>query len=305
MNHAFDFTAIIPTYNRRHVVGRAIDSVLAQTYPCRAIIVIDDGSTDGTDEYLRRRYADVVTFRCLRQQNTGMGQARNNGVEAAATEWVAFLDSDDEWYQFRLQRIVEALEMHPDLDAVGVGMDIDSNSPLLQAPQGKPVVKLLSLERLLLQNGAVCWIVIRKRVFDAVGGFRFNFCEDHDLALRLVSRGYRLGFMPEPMGNIHTEESGQALDHAEWCERLLQFWRAKLDKYGMRGIKNREALSSLYYDMSLGMMEKAQIGLSMRYLVSSLLQMPFPIKLIRYGRWQRHKRFAWMLLRGIHHFTES
>jgi len=101
-------TALIPTYNRRTQVLRAIDSVIAQTLPVDEIIVVDDGSTDGSDETIRERYGPRVVL--IRQENAGVSAARNRGVREAKGDWVAFLDSDDTWLPTKIERQVEALK---------------------------------------------------------------------------------------------------------------------------------------------------------------------------------------------------
>jgi len=88
-------SALIPTYSRRPYVCREIDSVLAQTVPVDEITVLDDGSTDGTVEAIHSRYGSRVAV--FRQENRGVSAARKRAVEMAQGEWVAFLDSDDEW----------------------------------------------------------------------------------------------------------------------------------------------------------------------------------------------------------------
>jgi len=100
-------SVIIPTYNRRMHVFRAIDSAFAQTVPIDEVIVVDDGSTDGTVEAMARRYGSTVNI--LRQANRGAAAARNRGIREARGEWVAFLDSDDVWLPTKLERQVEAL----------------------------------------------------------------------------------------------------------------------------------------------------------------------------------------------------
>jgi glycosyltransferase involved in cell wall biosynthesis len=100
-------TALIPTYNRRTEVLRAIDSVLAQTVPVDEIIVVDDGSTDGSAEAIRNRYGARVTL--FQQENAGVSAARNVGILEARGEWVAFLDSDDIWFPTKIERQIEAL----------------------------------------------------------------------------------------------------------------------------------------------------------------------------------------------------
>ncbi|WP_428939623.1 glycosyltransferase family 2 protein [Fontivita pretiosa] len=94
-------SVVIPTYNRAQIVIRAIDSALAQTLPPDEIIVVDDGSTDGTCELLHSRYRDA-RIRVVRQANAGVSAARNAGVRAARGQWIAFLDSDDEWHPQKL-----------------------------------------------------------------------------------------------------------------------------------------------------------------------------------------------------------
>lgn len=99
-------SAVIPTFNREATVGRAIDSALAQSFPASEIIVVDDGSTDGT-----RKIVEGYGARCryIGQENAGVSSARNRGVEEAAFDWIAFLDSDDYWLPEHLSRLMEAV----------------------------------------------------------------------------------------------------------------------------------------------------------------------------------------------------
>ncbi|MCB9890096.1 MAG: glycosyltransferase family 2 protein [Planctomycetes bacterium] len=100
------FSVVIPTYNRATLVGRAIDSALAQTIGATEIIVVDDGSTDDTETILRS-YGDRITV--FRQANAGCSAARNHGVRASRGEWVAFLDSDDTWAPDHLESMADAI----------------------------------------------------------------------------------------------------------------------------------------------------------------------------------------------------
>ena len=100
-------SAIIPAYNRAHLVGRAVSSALEQTMPPNEIIVVDDGSTDETREVVER-FGDEVRY--IFQPNAGASAARNKGVNAASGEWLAFLDSDDVWMRDYLERISAAIE---------------------------------------------------------------------------------------------------------------------------------------------------------------------------------------------------
>lgn len=102
-----NITVVIPTYNRRVEVLRAISSVLAQTVSVLEIIVIDDGSTDDTETYLS---ATELPIRYVRTPNRGVSSARNLGINLSTGDWIAFLDSDDEWHPEKLARQVACIE---------------------------------------------------------------------------------------------------------------------------------------------------------------------------------------------------
>ena len=101
-------SVVIPTYNRANRVGSTIDSVLAQTFSDLEVIVVDDGSSDGTGQVLREAYGDRIRY--IYQNNQGASVARNRGIEEARGEWIAFLDSDDLWEKDKLEWQFKALE---------------------------------------------------------------------------------------------------------------------------------------------------------------------------------------------------
>jgi len=112
-------SVVIPTYNRSHMLGDALDSVAAQTFRDWSLTVVDDGSTDeGKTEQLVNDFAERVDqpVRYVRQDNAGVGAARNTGVDHSDGELVAFLDSDDYWLDFHLQSMVSDLDRLPQID---------------------------------------------------------------------------------------------------------------------------------------------------------------------------------------------
>ena len=121
------FGAVIPTYNRAHLIGRALDSVLQQSRQPAEIIVVDDGSTDDTAERVAS-FGPVVHY--LHQENVGAAAARNRGVRAAQSEWIAFLDSDDIWREAHLERMARAIE------ATGGAAYFYFSDAELSAPEG-------------------------------------------------------------------------------------------------------------------------------------------------------------------------
>jgi glycosyltransferase involved in cell wall biosynthesis len=100
------FSVVIPTFNRAKTIERAIDSAIAQEYQPQEILVVDDGSTDGTPRVLEK-YCERIRY--ISQENRGVSAARNNGVKESRCDWIAFLDSDDYWNREHLKRIAEAI----------------------------------------------------------------------------------------------------------------------------------------------------------------------------------------------------
>jgi glycosyltransferase involved in cell wall biosynthesis len=124
-------SVVIPTYNRAYCIGRTINSVLAQTHRRLEILVVDDGSSDGTAETLAGAYGGEPRVRVLRQANQGVSAARNHGLRAATGEFVALLDSDDLWLPWKLEAQLaclaaasEAGMVWTDMDAVGPGGEV-------------------------------------------------------------------------------------------------------------------------------------------------------------------------------------
>ena len=99
-------SVVIPAYNACEYIGRAIESVLGQTRAADEIIVVDDGSTDGTGTQVKK-FGERVRY--IHQENSGPSASRNAGVLAAKSEWIAFLDADDEWLPKHLQLQTELL----------------------------------------------------------------------------------------------------------------------------------------------------------------------------------------------------
>lgn len=118
MTSAPSVSVVVPTFNRRELVGEAIESVLAQSFRDFELIVVDDGSTDGTQEVLRERFGDDRRLRLFSQDNAGSAAARNFGVLQAEGTWVAYLDSDDVWLPGHLESQLACAASHPEADLV-------------------------------------------------------------------------------------------------------------------------------------------------------------------------------------------
>jgi len=115
-------SVIIPTFNRARLVGAAVDSALAQDYPALEILVIDDGSRDGTRETLEKTYAGNPKIRIFYKANGGVSSARNLGIREARGEFIAFLDADDVWLPGKLSLQLECLRRFPEAGMVWTAM---------------------------------------------------------------------------------------------------------------------------------------------------------------------------------------
>ncbi|MDB4731693.1 glycosyltransferase family 2 protein [bacterium] len=122
-----NYSVVIPCFNRRHLVGRAIESANEQTISPHEIIVIDDGSTDDSGD-VAASYANV---RVIRQSNAGASSARNRGIREVTGDWIAFLDSDDIWSVDKIEYQQKALEMYPLADLVFCDTQVVKNSEVL------------------------------------------------------------------------------------------------------------------------------------------------------------------------------
>jgi len=116
-------SVVMPAYNVAWCVGRAVDSVLAQDYERRELIVVNDGSTDETRALLAG-YGERVTV--IDQENRGMSAARNAGIRRARGDYVAFLDADDRWLPGKLSRQVELMETRPELGFCSTAARVES-----------------------------------------------------------------------------------------------------------------------------------------------------------------------------------
>jgi glycosyltransferase involved in cell wall biosynthesis len=179
-------SVVIPCYNQAHFLSEAIESVLAQTYPHFEIGVVDDGSTDNTQE-VASRYPGV---RCVRQENLGLAEARNTGIRRSNGSFLVFLDADDRLLPNALEAGLSSMKAHPECAFVAgryryIAFD---GSPLL-TPQ-PPRVERDHYLALLKRNhiAAPVTVMYRRPVFEYVKGFDSSVSpvDDYDLYLRIA-----------------------------------------------------------------------------------------------------------------------
>ncbi len=192
-----DFSVIIPSFNRAPLLARAIESVFSQSLAPREIIVVDDGSTDGTRELMLHRFPQC---RYIHQPNRGVSSARNRGIAAAAGEWIAFLDSDDEWLPSKLAAQKQALQSEPDrlichTEEIWIRNGKRVNAMNKHRKSGGRIFRNCLPLCLISPSSAV----IHRSLLEKVGSFDVELpvCEDYDLWLRICAH-HPVAFVPEP-----------------------------------------------------------------------------------------------------------
>lgn len=208
-------SVIIPTYNRVVLVQKAIDSVFSQSYPEIEVIVVDDGSTDGTGKALDSRYGQQLHY--IWQANQGESIARNRGIDAASGDYLAFLDSDDLWLPMKIERQVEALERLQDVAIIGCQahlIDFDDNLIDAVTLYADTQAESLTLEPLLFANtfGGGSVALARSHLVRQIGGFdpAIRFGEDWDMWLRVLIQGGKLARIPEPLALVRRHRQTQS-----------------------------------------------------------------------------------------------
>ncbi|MGB7533081.1 MAG: glycosyltransferase [Halobacteriota archaeon] len=210
-------SAIIPTYNRAHLIGRAVQSVLNQTYQDFEILIIDDGSTDNTEEIIKS-FRDERIRHIRHERNKGAAAARNTGIKAARGEYIAFQDSDDEWYSNKLEEISKIIEERKDVDFITSYGKIIKNGKIIGDIGRAPWVNVLSKTELIIRLFISNFIptqgvVVKKEKIVEVGGFDESLpsASDYELWLRLAPI-CTLYFVNKPLFNLYFSQKSLTSD---------------------------------------------------------------------------------------------
>lgn len=253
-------SVVVPTYNRANVIGRALRSILEQTYSDYEVIVVDDGSTDDTESVVnaindaRLRYIPL-------SENQGVAHARNVGIREAACDYIAFLDSDDEWLPDKLQLQMEEMEKLD--DSYGMvycrmgGWTRDGSSrfvcPVLDWKQ--EVLAGNIFHSLLFRNViGTPSMLVRRECFEEVGGFKeaLHCLEDWEMILRIAKR-WKIGFVDKILVEVHKSE-GSVTTNMAWhlitrCY-MVSLYREEMSRLRMLDSVKEEILGiAAQYDL--------------------------------------------------------
>lgn len=283
-------SVIIPTHNRCDLLPRAIKSAQNQTYTDMEIIVVSDGSTDGTDDFMERFKCDERVRYISYHPGQGGNYARNTGINAAKGEYIAFLDDDDEWLPTKVEKQLALMEADDDVGLVYTGtysiyvddnIEFDSCS-MLHGDMSK---------RILFDNsvGSTTTVMLRKNVLEKSGLFdeSLSAMQDYDLWVR-VCQVCRVGVVPEPLVNYYNyNTSGQITLNFEKYEKAYDIlnnkyrelykkltpreWKRKIagqkNSIGMKAHRcNKGSVARRYYKQSL--VECFQLKTALLYIMS-------------------------------------
>jgi glycosyltransferase involved in cell wall biosynthesis len=228
-NHVF--SVVIPTFNRAYLIERPIQSVLAQTCSSFEIIIVDDNSTDNTEELVKGIGDSRIKY-VRHDQNHGSNVARNTGIENATGEYIAFLDSDDEWLPEKLEKQLKVLSNDPEIGACYTwirSVHENTKRELIVSPEFQGFIFEDLLYSQFVNPSST---VVRRSCFDTVGVFdvnpAFRSCQDWDLWLRL-SQSYRFAMVPEVLTIWWNHSSKNR--NTNNAAMMFQGFSALLEKY--------------------------------------------------------------------------
>lgn len=229
---------IIPTYNRGYIIERAIQSILCQTYEAFELLIVDDGSTDDTEDVVSKIPDERIRYiKC--EKNEGPSAARNEGVRQSRYSYIAFHDSDDEWVADKLEKQMKVLkEADADTGMVYCSYQTDDGRvfPLdcfsQEVRQGNIFPHLLRANMVGTPT-----MLLRKECFVKVGGFCENLrcLEDYEFVLRFAHE-YKIAYIDEHLLQVHKSENSvnyRMNDYFPVQLHIINLWKREMLQYGL------------------------------------------------------------------------
>ena len=276
-------SVIIPTYNRAHLVGRAIQSVLNQTYKDFELIIVDDGSTDNTEDTIRELIKKDKRIKYIRhQKNKGGSAARNTGIKAARGEYIAFQDSDDEWLPEKLEKQMKVFKSaSPGVGVVYTGHWRISGNEKTYIPSSRIIQKEGNIHMELLKEGFGFIItpsaVIREACFKKSGMFdeKLPRLQEWELFIR-VSKYYNFKYIDEPLLISYIKSDSISNNY----EALIKALRVILIKHFKDFSNDRKLLARRYFKIGIFLYLNNEAKEGKNYLIKSIKTHPLNIKLL-------------------------
>ncbi|HYE75820.1 MAG TPA: glycosyltransferase [Blastocatellia bacterium] len=249
-------SVIIPAYNVAPYIAETIQSVLTQSYTDYEIIVVNDGSTDKTEEAILEFREHLIY---VSQPNSGPSCARNNAIKLARGKYLALLDGDDIWVPDYLEKMVGRLEAEPEIDLIFANAELFGD-PYFEGQyffDKSPVSEPVTFEKVLTRECNVCIASVFKReLINRIGGFdpQLRGVEDFDLWLRMLKAGARFAYTLEPLLRYRKRSSSLSSEEIRLAQADIRVYEKVLEdpattplqqKLAQEMIEQREAKISL------------------------------------------------------------
>lgn len=257
-------SVIIPTHNRCEMLERAIQSVRSQTFTDYEIIVVSDGSTDGTNDYLRSIKDYNFKF-FINEKSCGASAARNIGLRNASGDFIAFLDDDDEWFEYHLEVLVTKIKFSDSNVGLVYGwIDYYENNNIISSkhPKLRGDIFLDMLDKQAITNSSV--LIIKSEVLKFIKGFDENLLRGNDGDfIRRISKYYHVDYVPEVLCKVHVGHDDRiTLDNPKnlnngihsYQERLRKF-KSEFDRYPLK--RSNILLKISIYNLKLSRFKNA------------------------------------------------
>ncbi|MCK5607342.1 glycosyltransferase [Candidatus Pacearchaeota archaeon] len=276
-------SVIIPTYNRSHVIYRSIQSVLNQTYQDFEIIVVDDGSTDNTEDVIRN-FNDSRIIYIRHNDNKGVAAARNTGIKASKSEYIAFQDSDDEWFSEKLNKQIEAFEMNPEIGIIYTDMlriNKEGEIKYWHSPTVSygHIINPKTMDYQFMGLGIVSTL-IKRECFNKVGDLDENFprFEDLEIFIRL-SKHYHFHHIKEPLVSYYATDDGISSNNTTLhiARKLL------LEKYIDDDEMEGKFLANQYFLIGYALQTCGRFTDAKSYFIKAITKNPTSVKLLLIG----------------------
>lgn len=268
---------IIPTYNRGHVLSRAIQSVLNQTYQDFELIIVDDGSTDHTEKLVKSFASEKIRY-IRHAANKGPSAARNTGIRSAKGNYIAFQDSDDEWMPDKLEKQIKAFEKAPpEVAIVYTGCHIIANNKKQYSPSATITPKDGDLFSSFLKHSFLRQqqTLVKRECFEKAGMFdeRFPPAEDRELFLRM-SKYYQFKYINEPLVIIYPQPDSLSANESAW----IKAYKLVLETYFEYIKQDKRVLAYNYFRLGTYLCSYGELGQGRTYFFKSIRTYPLAPK---------------------------
>lgn len=271
-------TVAVPAYQAERFIAETLKSILVQTHPPDEVIVVDDGSTDGTARELER-FADRI--RVIRQPNGGCAAAFNTAFRAVSCDFVAECGADDIWEPYKLERQIEALTEHPEIDVAFSAARVFGNAegrwgmPTAEDPNGG-IMDLRRLGRTMYRSNPVCpsTLLIRRGLYERLGPFAEDIAtEDYEYWMRALHGGAVFYYDPEMLVRYRRHEANASSNHLAMRQADLFVHTRYSDLAGSR-LLVRKVVARDYFVLGRLLRDQGRIREARAAFTSSLRHRP-------------------------------